>query len=57
MEDIKYKWFQDGGFVIRYRELYLDFELIEVPQFGGNGQHIGFFNSIDGAKAYADILC
>ncbi len=55
MPDIKYKWFQDGGFIIRDRTLG-GFELLEVPQFGGDEIHIAFFASVDLAKKHADFL-
>lgn len=55
--DIFYKWREGGGFLIRYREKFFDYELLEVPIFGGEAQHIGFFLSIGSAKEHADTLC
>lgn len=57
MPEIKYKWFQDGGFIIRYRPLYDDFEMVEIPQFGGDEIQIGLFTTIEDAKRYADNIC
>lgn len=57
MPEIKYKWFQDGGFIIRYRLLYDDFEMVEIPQFGGDEIQIGLFTTIEDAKRYADNIC
>ena len=54
--DMKYKWFQGGGFLIRYRYEDRDFELLEVPTYGGEAQSIGFFTTHIAAKEYADIL-
>ena len=56
MEDIKYKWFQGGGFIIRFREDWDDYELLEVPVFGGKAMQVELFSSVEEAKAYADML-
>lgn len=55
-KDIPYKWYEGGGFLIRYREEFDDYELIEVPIGGGQEERIGLFLSVDEAKKYADIL-
>ncbi len=55
-KDIPYKWAEGGGFLIRYREEFDDYELLEVPIGGGQEERIGLFLSVDEAKKYADIL-
>ena len=52
--DMQYKWFQGGGFLIRYEDR--GFELLEVPAYGGEAQSIGFFTTHIAAKEYADML-
>lgn len=54
MEEIKYKWSEDGGFIIRFCEESALYKLYEIPIFGGHEQHIGNFDSVEEAKKFAD---